>query len=75
MLEFALKLTREPGLMTREDLEHLRTVGFSEENVIDVVLVTSNRNFTNRVMNALGVEVDPAFDSMEADMRGALEGS
>lgn len=75
MLEFALKLTREPGQMTREDLENLRRVGFSEENAVDIVLLTSNRNFMNRVMNALGVEVDPAFDGMEGDMRRALEGS
>ena len=58
MLEFAEKLTAAPWTMSEEDIEALRKVGFSEENIYDIALLTAYRNFMNRVNDALGVPVD-----------------
>jgi len=58
MLAYARKLTRTPGAMTEADLDSLRAVGLSEEQVLDVVLATCLSNFMTRLGPALGVRVD-----------------
>jgi len=58
MLEFADKLTREPWSMSEEDVEGLRVQGFTDEEILDIVLIVSYFNFVNRVVSALGVKYD-----------------
>ncbi len=64
MIDFALKLTRAPDTVKREDLEFLQQYGFSEENVIDIVLITCVFNFMNRLADGLGVELDPQMQHL-----------
>jgi uncharacterized peroxidase-related enzyme len=58
MLAFAEKLTLMPSDVCEEDIERLRAVGFSDENIYDIVLLTAYRNFMNRVNDGLGVPTD-----------------
>ena len=58
MLTFAEKLTNEPEAMTESDVHRLRDVGFTDENVYDIVLLTAYRNYLTRVIAGLGVSVD-----------------
>jgi uncharacterized peroxidase-related enzyme len=58
MIDFALKLTREPAKVKREDVEFLQQYGFSEEQVVDIVLITCTFNFMDRLADGLGVELD-----------------
>ena len=39
MIDFALKLTREPSSVKREDLDALKVRGFSEEQAVDIALI------------------------------------
>lgn len=64
MIDFALKLTRAPDTVKREDLEFLQQYGFSEENVVDIVLITCVFNFMNRLADGLGVELDPQMQHL-----------
>lgn len=50
--------------MKREDLEFLQQYGFSEENVVDIVLITCVFNFMNRLADGLGVELDPQMQHL-----------
>ncbi|MEW6297906.1 MAG: peroxidase [Thermodesulfobacteriota bacterium] len=59
MIDFALKLTREPAKVKKDDLDFLRQYGFSEEQVVDIVLITCTFNFMDRLADGLGVELDP----------------
>jgi len=59
MIDFALKLTREPAKMQQEDLASLQRRGFSEEQTVDIVLITCMFNFMDRLADGLGVELDP----------------
>lgn len=59
MIDFALKLTRSPSDMGREDVEALRQQGFAEEQIVDIVLITCTFNFMDRLADGLGVELDP----------------
>ncbi len=59
MLDFAAKLTREPSSMEEEDVQRLRSLGLSDEQILSVVLITCVFNFMTRLADGLGVEVPP----------------
>jgi uncharacterized peroxidase-related enzyme len=73
MLEYAEKLTYSPWAMTDEDLDELRAAGFSEENIVDIVLVTAYRNFINRVHIALGLSPEGMKQRMPNVVDAILE--
>lgn len=56
MLDYAMKLTQEPAAVSERDIEKLRSAGFSDEDILEINLVTSYFNFVNRVAEGLGVE-------------------
>ena len=58
MLDFAVKLTREPRGMTREDVEALRAAGFSDTAIHDIVQITGLFAYYNRLADGLGIEVE-----------------
>ena len=59
MLDFAVKLTKEPWSMHESDVQKLRSLGLSDEQTLSVVLITCMFNFMTRLANGLGVEVAP----------------
>jgi len=59
MLTYAEKLTRTPEKMNESDVEALREVGFSDEEILTINLIASYFNFVNRVVLGLGVEFTP----------------
>ena len=61
MLDFAVRLTREPGSFTAQDLEGLRRAGFDQEAIVSIVLITCLFNFMNRLATSFGVEVPPGY--------------
>ena len=60
MLQFATKLTRDPGAMSAEDVSTLRRVGFSDADVLAITEVTAYYAYVNRVADALGVSLEDA---------------
>lgn len=50
------KLTREPDAIREADLVALRDQGFSDQDILDITLVTAYFNFVNRIALGLGVE-------------------
>jgi len=59
MLDFAVKLTREPRNMTREDVEILRAVGFNDTGIHDIVQIAGLFAYYNRLADGLGIEPEP----------------
>ena len=57
MLDFATKLTREPTNMSEADVNGLRALGLSDEQILSVVLITCTFNFMTRLADGLGVQV------------------
>lgn len=55
MLHYAIKLTNSPADVKKEDIELLRSAGFSDKAILDINLVTSYFNFVNRIALGLGV--------------------
>jgi uncharacterized peroxidase-related enzyme len=58
MLEYAIKLTKEPGNMSEADVEALRAAGFSDMGIHDIAQVTGLFNFYNRLADGLGIAID-----------------
>ena len=56
MLEFAIKLTVQPGEMVKADLDLLRDAGYSDRDILDVVEVTAYYAYANRVADGLGLQ-------------------
>ncbi len=58
LCHFAVRLTRTPGAMTRDDVASLRAAGFDDRAISDAVQVVSYFNYINRVADALGVDLE-----------------
>jgi len=58
MLEYAEKLNFHPSATTEADIQKLRDVGFTDENILDIVALTAYRNFMNRLHDGLGLSLD-----------------
>ena len=57
MLDFAVKLTKDPAKNTKADLQKLRDLGLDEQHVLATVLITCFFNFMTRLADGLGVQV------------------
>ena len=58
MLGYAVKLTRSPGDMVKEDAEALRLQGFDDRAIHDLCAITAYFAFVNRIADGLGVELE-----------------
>jgi uncharacterized peroxidase-related enzyme len=64
MLAFTEKLTLTPSEISDEDIEKLRQVGFSEQEILAIGLGAGYRNWVDRIADLLGVE-EEKFDFPE----------
>ena len=72
LMEFAQKVTLEPNQITSQDIDLLREKGLSDEEILDVVLTVTARNFMSKTLDALGAEPDAALMELEPELREAL---
>ena len=64
--------------VTWQDLEELRDVGFSDENILEIIASVAFRNFSNRLNVALGLDDPDNLPELDPDlneMLGAREAS
>ena len=57
MLDYAAKLTRDPTSMQQGDVQVLRDLGLSDEQILSTVLITCVFSFMTRLADGLGVEI------------------
>ncbi len=58
LLEFAVRLTRQPGSIDAGAIQPLRQHGFSDRAIHDACQVVAYFGYVNRVANGLGVELE-----------------
>lgn len=58
MLRFAVKLTKAPSTVSDADVEDLRSVGFSDRDILDIVEVVGYYAYANRIADGLGIEIE-----------------
>ena len=60
LCEYAQLVTEEPGSPAVDDaISVMREAGLDDRAVLDATLVTAYFNFVNRIVLALGVELEP----------------
>jgi hypothetical protein len=58
--------------MRPEDLGELRSLGFADDEILDVVLAAAGRCFFSTVLDAVGAQPDAAYQALGAPLREAL---
>jgi len=61
VLRYAGKLTRQPDSLTKADVDAIFEAGWDETALYHTVAVTALFNFMNRLVEGLGIELDPAY--------------
>lgn len=58
LIAYADKLTRDPGGISRTDVELLRQAGFDDRSIHDACAIVAYFAFVNRIADGLGVELE-----------------
>ena len=73
MLAFAEKINDAPQLLCRTDIERLREVGFTDENILDIIASVAYRNFSNRLNIAIGLDDPENLSNLDPDLKAMLD--
>jgi uncharacterized peroxidase-related enzyme len=58
MLDYAVKLTKKPAAVKKEDLGKLRDFELSDRDILDLNQVAAYFNYVNRTADGLGIELE-----------------
>jgi hypothetical protein len=72
VVQFARKVVREAEKITEEDIDELRSLGFSEADIFNIILAAAGRCFFSKVLDATGTLPDAALRDMPDQLRAAL---
>lgn len=72
-MEFAEKITLHAHAVRNQDLDKLRDFGLSDEEILDVILAASARNFWSKCTDATGTEADLKYLDLEPGLRKAMQ--
>lgn len=61
LIDWCVKLTLTPAKHSEADVKHLRSHGWTDEEISATCFVASYFNFINRVADGLGVDIDTAM--------------
>jgi alkylhydroperoxidase family enzyme len=64
LLDYTEKLTRTPAACDQSDVDHLRSLRWSDRAIHDAVQVCSYFNYINRIAEGLGVDDEAWLDAM-----------
>jgi uncharacterized peroxidase-related enzyme len=72
MMKFARKVARDASSVTREDVQKLKVVGFSDAEVFDIVAAASARAFFTKVVESLGVAPEPSLLGLDQEFKRTM---
>ena len=72
MMAYAEKITQHAYKVTQEDIDELRSHGFSDAQILDIALTAGLRNFISKVIDAVGAEPDAEYMKIEPALRRVL---
>jgi uncharacterized peroxidase-related enzyme len=67
LLDFARTLSLRPTTVGQKDIDHLRGLGFSDQQIMEAVVMVGLAKFGNYI--AFGLGTVPDFDNPRADMQ------
>lgn len=72
MLSYAETVSKDASRVTHEQIERLRSVGFTDIQICDIALCAAFRCFVSRFLDATGAEPESAFLDPDARFRNAM---
>ena len=72
IMAFAEKVVADATSITQADVDALRALGLSDEDVVDAVLAAAARCFFSKTLDALGVQPDASYAELDPAFRDAL---
>lgn len=72
MLAYAEKITKDASQVSQADIDRLRAVGFTDQQICDIALCASFRCFVSRFFDAMGAGPEAAFIDSDAEFRAAM---
>ena len=71
-MDLAEKVADDASSIQQGDIDRLRSLGLSDEEITDVILAAAARCFFSKTLDALGVEPDSKYADLDAGVRDAL---
>jgi uncharacterized peroxidase-related enzyme len=71
MMAFVDRIVREAERIGEEDIAALRRHGYSDEEIFDIAAAASARCFFAKLLDALGVQADASFSTLDPEFRNA----
>jgi len=68
IMSFAQKISTQAHQVNQQDIDVLHGYGLSDEDILNVVLATTARNFFSKTLDALGAEPDSVFMELEPEL-------
>jgi uncharacterized peroxidase-related enzyme len=72
VMDLAEKVADDATSVTEADVERLRAFGLSDADIVSVVSAAAARCFFSKALDALGVQPDAAYESVEPELREVL---
>ncbi len=72
LMSFAQKITGKASQVTEADMEVLHGFGLNDEEILDVVLACTARNFFSKTLDSLGAIPDDVYKDLEPELIKAL---
>jgi uncharacterized peroxidase-related enzyme len=72
VMDLADQVVADASSVTQADIDRLRSLGLSDEEVADVVLAAAVRCFFSKVLDGLGAQPDPHYADLDPGLRDAL---
>lgn len=72
MLAYAEKITKDASQVSQTDIDRLRAVGFTDQQICDIALCASFRCFVSRFFDAMGAGPEDAFIDSDERFRTAM---
>jgi alkylhydroperoxidase family enzyme len=72
VMDLAERVVDDATSITDADLQHLRDLGLSEQEIMDVVLAAAARCFFSKTLDALGVQPDASYRQLDPELREVL---
>jgi uncharacterized peroxidase-related enzyme len=72
VMELAEKVADDATAVTQDDVDRLRALGLTDEEILGVVVAAAARCFFSKVLDGLGVEPDREYQALDPALRDAL---
>ena len=72
MMKFARKVGRDASSVTREDVQRLKELGFSDAEVFDIAAAASARAFFSKLVESLGVAPEHSLLGLDQEFKRTM---